>query len=278
MPLASVNGVKIYYETHGEGEALMLISGTGASCDGWRKYQVPAFAKHHKVVIFDHRGVGKSDKPDETYSTRGFAADAVGLMEFLGIVRCSFIGHSMGGRVAQWIALDYPQRIYALVLSSSGSGKFSASTEVVRGLPLKQTEAMVKQGYEDWWTKHLSDADFMFPMDVREQHDELMRERRALAQGAMPPLRPYLRHVIARQQHETTDLLRNIKAPTLVIVGGKDVNVGGTGNHLESSKVLAERIPNAELVVIEGAAHGYMWQYPENANSVMMNFIDNIEN
>ena len=94
----------------------------------------------------------------------------------------------------------------------------------------------------------------------------------------MPPLRPYLRHVIARQQHETTDLLGNIKAPTLVIVGGKDVNVGGTGNHLESSKVLAERIPNAELVVIEGAAHGYMWQYPEKANSVMMNFIDNIDN
>ena len=90
----------------------------------------------------------------------------------------------------------------------------------------------------------------------------------------MPPLRPYLRHVIARQLHETTELLDQITAPTLVIVGEKDTTIGGTGNHFESAQALAERIPNAELVVMKDAAHGYMWQMPGEANQIVLKFLN----
>ena len=273
MPFAFVNNIQMYYEQFGEGQALILISGTGASCDGWRYYQVPAFCKAYQVIIFDHRGVGRSDKPDEPYSTRGFAADAVGLLDELGIDTAHLMGHSMGGRVAQWMALDFPERVRSLVLSSSGSGQYSPEVEVVRGLPLKQTQAMIEQGYEQWYVGHLADEDFMFPPEVRKAQPELLEQRRQLSQESRAPLRPYLRHVIARQQHETTALLGQIMAPTLVIVGEKDTTIGGTGNHFESGWLLAERIPNAEFVVMEGAAHGYMWQTPDRANQVVLDFL-----
>ena len=120
---------------------------------------------------------------------------------------------------------------------------------------------------------HLADDDFMFPLEIREKRPELLEQRRQLTRESMPPLRPYLRHVIARQQHETTDLLSQISAPTLVIVGEKDTTVGGTGNHYESASALAGHIPNAELVVMKNAAHGYMWQMPEEANEVILTFL-----
>jgi pimeloyl-ACP methyl ester carboxylesterase len=273
MPHLQLHDILMYYESHGTGEALMLISGTGATCDGWRPYQLPILLEEYQVIIFDHRGVGKSDKPDEPYSTRGFAADAIGLMDGLGIKKAHLLGHSMGGRVAQWIAIDYPHRVRSLILSSSGSGKFSPDIDVVRGLPLKQTEAMIERGYESWWMGHLADDDFMFPPEIREKRPELLEQRRQLTRESMPPLRPYLRHVIARQQHETTDLLDQISAPTLVVVGEKDTTIGGTGSHYESAIALAEYIPSAEFVVMKNAAHGYMWQMPEEANEVILTFL-----
>ncbi|MFN8458413.1 MAG: alpha/beta hydrolase [Anaerolineae bacterium] len=273
MPLAQINNIQLYYETHGQGAALLLVSGTGITCDIWRYHQAPAFAQAYQVIIFDHRGVGRSDKPDEAYSTRGFAADAVALLDVLGIDRAHIMGHSMGGRVAQWIALDYPERVRSLVLSSSGSGQFAPEVEVVRGLPLKQTEAMIEQGYEQWWLNHLANEDFMFPLEVRQAQPELLAQRRQLALESIPPLRPYLRHVIARQQHETSALLHRITAPTLVIVGEQDTTIGGTGNHFAAARALAQRIPGAELVVMKGAAHGYLWQMPGEANSVILDFL-----
>lgn len=273
MPFAQVNGIRMYYETYGQGDALLLISGTGITCDHWRYFQVPAFSQAFQVIIFDHRGVGQSDKPDEPYSTRGFAADAVGLLDALGIERAHLVGHSMGGRVAQWAALDHAARVQSLVLSSSGSGQFAPHVEVIRGLPLKQTEVMIRQGYEQWWLSHLADEDFMFPAEVRAARPDLLEQRRQLARQTMPPLRPYLRHVIARQQHETTALLAHITAPTLVIVGEKDTTLGGTGNHFEAAQVLAQRIPQAKLVVMKGAAHGYLWQMPDESNRVILEFV-----
>ncbi|MFQ5855423.1 MAG: alpha/beta hydrolase [Anaerolineae bacterium] len=277
MPFAQVNDIRLYYETHGEGEALMLLSGTGMSGDHWHVFQVPAFSQAYQVITFDYRGVGQSDKPDAPYSTRLFAADAVGLLDALGVERAHVMGHSMGGRVAQWIALDHPERVRSLILSSSGPGQYAPEVDVVRGVPLKQAVEMIEMGYEQWWQAHFADDDFMFPPEVRAAQPELLAQRRQMAANARPPLRPYLRHVIARQQHETTAMLDQIEAPTLVIAGSKDTTVGGTGNHFEAARVLAERIPHAELVVMEGAAHGYLWQMPDEANRIVLDFLRRVK-
>jgi pimeloyl-ACP methyl ester carboxylesterase len=277
MPFAQVNDVRLYYEGHGEGQALLLLSGTGETGDHWHVFQVPAFSQAYRVITFDYRGVGRSDKPDAPYSTRQFAADAAGLLAALGVERAHVMGHSMGGRVAQWVALDYSERVRSLVLSSTGSGQYAPEVDVVRGLPLKQTLEMIEMGYEAWWQAHFADEDFWYPPEVRAARPDLLARRRELSARTRPPLRPYLRHVIARQQHETTALLGRITAPTLVLVGSQDTTVGGTGDHFQAAQALAERIPGAKLVVVQGAAHGYLWQMPGEANRIVLEFLRQVK-
>ena len=118
-----VDDVNLYYEIYGQGDPLVLIAGTGISCAPWRVFQVPEFSRHYQVVIYDHRGLGRSDKPDMPYSTRLFAKDCASLMDALAIPKAHIMGHSMGGRVAQWLALDHPEKVRSLVLSRSGSRK-----------------------------------------------------------------------------------------------------------------------------------------------------------
>ena len=118
-----VDDVNLYYELYGQGDPLVLVAGTGISLAPWRVSQVPEFAKHYQVLIYDHRGLGRSDQPDMRYTTRLFAKDCAGLMDALGINRAHMMGHSMGARVCQWIALDYPEKVRSLVLSGPGFRK-----------------------------------------------------------------------------------------------------------------------------------------------------------
>jgi pimeloyl-ACP methyl ester carboxylesterase len=268
-----VDDVNLYYETYGRGDPLVLVAGTGISCAPWRVFQVPEFSKHYQVVIYDHRGLGRSDKPDVLYTTRMFARDCAGLMDALGIPRAHIMGHSMGGRVAQWVALDYPEKVRSLVLSGSGSGKFSDEIEdYPRGVPIETCVELIEKGYEKYQHDHWGPG-FMFTDEFVREHPEVVKQFQDLIVEEVPPLKCYLRHVIARQCHETTDFLPRIKAPTLVIVGSKDTREGGTGSHVASSRVLAEKIPGAELVIVEGGKHGYLREMPEKGHPPILDFL-----
>jgi len=113
----------------------------------------------------------------------------------------------------------------------------------------------------------------MFTDQFMKEHPEVVKKFQELIVEEVPPLKCYLRHVIARQCHETTDLLPKIKAPTLVIVGSKDTHEGGTGSHVESAKVLGEKIPNAELVLVEGGRHGYLREMPDKGHPPILDFL-----
>ena len=194
------------------------------------------------MLIYDHRGLGRSDKPDVPYSTRLFAKDCAGLMDALGIKKAHVMGHSMGGRVAQWLALDYPDKIRSLVLSGSGSGKYSELLEdYPRGVPMDAALEMIEKGYEKYQHDHWGPG-FMFSEQFMKEHPEVVKKYQELIVDEVPPLKCYLRHVVARQCHETTDIVDRIKAPTLVIVGSKDTHEGGTGSHVDSAKALADKI------------------------------------
>ena len=267
-----VDDVNLYFELYGRGDPLILISGTGMTCAYWRIFQVPEFSKYYQVLIYDHWGLGRSDKPDMPYTTQLFAKDCAGLMDALRIESAHIMGHSMGGRVAQWLALDYPQKVRSLVLSGTGSGNFRNSVDYPRGVPLNLCVEMIEKGYESYMAAHW-EGRFMFTEDFARQHPEIVKRFQDAVLGDLPPLKFYLRHVIARQQHETTDLLTRIGVPTLVIVGGEDTVEGGTSSHLESSKVLAERIANAELFIVAGGAHGYLRQIPEKGHPPILDFL-----
>ncbi len=122
MPKLRVNhDLEIYYEAHGQGPAMVFLSET--ACDGevWKINQVPEFSRDHKVIIHDYRGTGQSSKPSIDYTTRMFAGDVIALLDHLAVESAITIGHSMGGRVAQLLALDYPHRVKKLVLASTGA-------------------------------------------------------------------------------------------------------------------------------------------------------------
>ena len=269
----NVDGVNLYYELYGQGDPLVLIAGTGISLAPWRIAQVPEFFKHYQVLIYDHRGLGRSDKPDVPYSTRLFAKDCAGLMDALGIKRAHVMGHSMGGRVAQWLALDYPEKIRSLVLSGTGSGKYSELLEdYPRGVPMDAALEMIEKGYEKYQHDHWGPG-FMFSEQFMKEHPEVVKKYQELIVDEVPPLKCYLRHVVARQCHETTDIVDRIQAPTLVIVGSKDTHEGGTGSHVDSAKALADRIAGAEFVLVEGGRHGYLREMPEKGHPPILDFL-----
>jgi len=118
MPIAKINRIDINYMVEGQGEPLVMIAGFSADQSLW-KSQLPAFKKKFQVVIFDNRGVGKSDKPKGPYSPRMMSEDTIKLMDFLNIKKAHILGHSMGGLIAQEIAINHPERIMKLILAST---------------------------------------------------------------------------------------------------------------------------------------------------------------
>lgn len=272
MPLIKINDLNFYYEIHGAGEPLVLISGTGFSCEHWKVFQVPDLSKHYRVLIWDHRGTGRSDKPEVHYTTRMFAADCVNLMNALKIKTAHIMGHSMGGRVAQWVAIDHPECVATLILSGSGPGTAYDGQFYERGVPFGTITELMEKGFETYMRDHVA-SDFMFPPEFVREHPEVVKRFEESSMNHPTPLRPYLRHVIARQEHETRHLLDKINCPTLVICGGADRKEGGTGNHVRSSEALAQGIKGAELTVVEGGHHGYLRQMPEKANAYFVEFL-----
>ncbi len=120
MPTVQVNGLSMYYEIHGEGSPLILITGFGSEVTEYNAIVRP-LAKHRKVVIFDNRGAGRTDRPDSPFSISTMADDAAGLMTALGIERADVLGISMGGRIALVLTLRYPAKVNRLVLASTAA-------------------------------------------------------------------------------------------------------------------------------------------------------------
>ena len=121
MSQVLVNGVKLYYEIHGTGEPLLLIEGLGYASWSWFR-QIEVLSDSYGVVCFDNRGVGKSDKPDIPYSIELMADDVARLLESLSIEKAHILGVSMGGYIAQKLAINYPQKVKSLVLGCTSFG------------------------------------------------------------------------------------------------------------------------------------------------------------
>ncbi len=263
-----VRGHPIAFELRGTGAPLLLVAGTGYPAATWPPGILDALAARHTVLTFDHRGTGGTPSSADRYSTRLFADDALGLLDGLGLEPAHVVGHSMGGRVAQWMALERRERVRSLVLAATGPGQFRADRPVTRGVPVHTAVELVEKGYERYMRDHIRGTFFTpefataHPEVVEWLHEAFWRER--------PDLEGYLRHVVARQEHQTAERLAEIGVPTLVLVGDRDTAAMGTGMHTEQSDFLLARIPGAAKRVIAGAAHGYFWQMPdETARAIL---------
>ena len=266
------DGLPIAYELTGSGDPLMLVAGTGYPGATWHPDLVDRLAAGHRVVTFDHRGTGGTPSTPGRYSTRLFAADGLALLDVLGLPPTHVVGHSMGGRVAQWMALDRPDRVSSLVLAASGPGEFRPDMPVTRGIPVHTARDMIELGYERYMRMHIA-ATFFTPEFVAAEPDRVEWLFRAFWEHR-PSLEDYLRHIVARQEHQTADRLVEIPTPSLVLIGDRDTHQGGTGVHWEQSEFLLRHLPNAERRVIEGASHGYFWQLPELSAAIVLEWTD----
>jgi len=267
MPTLQLTDAEIYYEVHGHGQAIVFLSET--ACDGevWKIHQVSEFSKDHRVIIHDYRGTGQSSKPSIDYTTQMFARDVIALMDHLKADDAIVVGHSMGGRVAQLLALDYPGRVKKLVLASTGS-----HYPQTKGLPLKIIKEMIEWGYEKYERDHTILVGFTD--EFVKNHPERVEHYLKVRMQNLCPVEFYLRHLLARQAHDTSARLKDIRQPTLILVGEDDRNMTSEVNHRMSSDILAKGIPHSKLVVLQNERHSYFFANPDAAHKIIRDFIN----
>jgi pimeloyl-ACP methyl ester carboxylesterase len=265
MPITSVQGRKVYYESHGEagGVPLLLVMGMGGSCRGWLPLQVPEFSQKRRTLIFDHRGAGGSEDPGGPLSTRLMADDTAGLLDALGIERADVLGVFMGGMVAQELTLAHPGRVDRLVLVGT-----YARPDAKRRLLLQQWRDLARAGagVETLVRERLL---WTLQDDTLEQQDLID----AMVEFFTRDGAPLSADVFARQceaclQHDTADRLRRIRQRTLVICGRQDA-LTPPKFHRE----LADEIPGAHLVTIAHGAHLVMAESAESFNRTVLQFL-----
>jgi pimeloyl-ACP methyl ester carboxylesterase len=263
MAQASVAGIEIDYYIEGQGPPLLMIMGLGGQASSWGEPLLSALRGRLTTVRFSNRGTGRSSRLDGDVTMRLMADDAAGLLDELGIERAHVLGISMGGMIAQELALNHPQRVRGLVLGCTlcgGPRAITASPEVLAmiqpepGLP---REEQIRKAWPAMCTPEFIEA-------RREFMEEMLRE--SLVHPT--PVQTLLRQSAGIQAFDAYGRLPGISAPTLVIHGDRDVLVPPA-----NAVVLRERIPGAELRVIEGAAHNFFWEKPEESAAVISEFL-----
>lgn len=262
MPRIRVGDIQIHYREIGSGEPLMMIMGWGADQTAWA-FQLPDFSREFRCVIFDNRGSGETDQPDSPYTTRLMAGDTIGLMDGLGIDRAHLLGLSMGGMIAQEIAIDHPERVRTLELHATLAKPDAHLAETIKMLVRAKAAFSTEE-----FTRALL-AHVLTPKTYRERPDfvELLVKRAADA-SSQTSLAGLTRQAEACISHDSLDRLRKIHCPTLITVGAEDVFVP-----LRFSRVLQEGIRGAELIVIGDGGHGYFWEEPEAFNQACLAFL-----
>ena len=249
MPFAvALDGTRLAFEVSGTGKPLLLLSGQGQDRHMWR-LAAPLLARQFQVICMDYRGTGTSDKPQQpAYSTRGFAADAIAVLDALGIAKAAMYGISMGGRVCQWLGIDYPERISALVLGATTPGKHGVPRDA-------EANAWLQTGDIARITPLLYSAAFA------ATHPECL-------EPAPTPAFARRLHYLASEAHDTWELLPQITAPTLILHGDAD-----RINPPENARLLATHIPHAHLHWIKDGRHGYVDEHLQAACDIVSAFL-----
>jgi pimeloyl-ACP methyl ester carboxylesterase len=263
MPLASVNGLDLYYEETGSGPPLFLITGLSGNTLGWAMLQ-PALAERFRVIAFDNRGAGRSSAPPGPYTTRQMANDAAALLDHLGIDRADVIGHSMGGMIAQELALAHPARVERMILY----GTFARPRPAILDPWLNAWVHACQRG-ADPREVALSLMPWFFTPALMAQQN---RVETALAEWLADPY-PAPAHGIAAQadacrSHDTLDRLPQIAAPTLVLVGAEDIVTP-----VSCAQELVAGIPGARLHVLDRGGHIADAEYPEAVTEALLAFL-----
>lgn len=263
MPKVSLGPIQLAYQVHGQGDPLLLIGGFTMVKEAWA-YQIEGLSKRFEVIAFDNRGVGQSTVPQEPFSISDMARDAIGLLDALGISSANIFGISMGGLIAQSMALDYPKRVRKLALGCTTHGGKEAvapKQEVMELMAKAADPSIAPQEAVRMRVPILFGERFLKEEPVRLQEWISGAIQHApTPQGAALQMR-------ALSRFNVRERLGEISCPVLVITGSQDRMMDP-----ENSRLLAARIPGARLYMVEGAGHLFFLEKPEEVNRVLTEF------
>jgi 3-oxoadipate enol-lactonase len=262
---AAADGTRLHYRLVGRATAppVLMIQGLATDMTGWTLQRV-AFAHRFRTVAMDNRGVGRSGKPFGRYSLEQMAADALAVLDHAGIDSAHVMGASMGGAIAQLLALHHPERVRSLVLACTACRNHPWRRELLA----EWASIANERGMNEMARRAVHWV--VAPRSVRRLWPALGWFG-PLAMS--PPAHAFASQVraILDAPEERVDRLATLDIPTLVVVGNQDI-LTPRGD----SEELAERIPGAELVVISGAAHGLMIEHATTFNRVVLDFLTRV--
>lgn len=262
IPFFKHNDVELYYIKEGKGEPLVLINGLGTKMN-W-SFQIPFFKEKMMVISPHNRGVGKSSRPNYPYTMDMFVDDIKNLLEHLNIKqKIHLCGISMGGMIAQYYALKYPNSVKSLVLCST-SANYSPKS-------LIESQELMQNFSPEQKFKTRVAALFSRPFKKILRQDKALYKRLEKEFMEDPTtLQDYVNQGAAITGHDTTNDLDKIKQPTLILLGDDDRIIPT----LEHSKLLHEKIPNSKLEIISNTGHGFNAEKAEEVNNLLWNFIN----
>jgi pimeloyl-ACP methyl ester carboxylesterase len=261
MPTMHANGIRINYADEGDGpETVLLINGLADTLETW-DFQVPALLEAgYRVVRFDNRGIGATDKPAGPYSAELLADDAKAVADELGLSEYHVMGVSMGGMIAQRFALKYPEVVRTATFSSTyaAPGPFCsrmfsmwADAAPVHGVPFVMRDVTL-------WA---------FTLDFFQNREDELKEFETAMRYMDQPVHAYLAQLAVIQNHDATAELGTLKMPTLVMAGEEDILIPTALSH-----DLHELIPGSCWRTTPGG-HGCMWEHPDEFNSAFVEFL-----
>ena len=261
MPIIEVNDIHMYIESHGEGFPLFMILGLSCDVNWWTPEIIEAMAKNFKTIVFDNRGIGQSDKPEINYSIKMFADDTVGLMNALNIEKAHVLGLSMGGFIAQEIALSYPERVEKLILCCThcGGAKALAPSNEAMNFLLNPPEKPIEFAN--------SFIPLLFTRTFIERNPDFIESYKQRMLRIPFNLGLYKRQLQA-MSFNAARRIKNINIPTLILHGKEDILLP-PGN----AEILAKGIPNARKVILDNTAHFLFQPDTEKVTTLISEFL-----
>jgi pimeloyl-ACP methyl ester carboxylesterase len=267
-----VGDINIAYKRFGQGKPILFIPGTGQTKDAWDPTLLSQLAAtNHTVIVFDNRGMGETTAGTKPFSIEQFANDTAGLLDALQIEKADVFGVSLGTFIAQELTLNYPQKVDRLILHAGycgGNEAIYASGQALETIMTLNSPQILQNMTAEQQAMIL--AQIMFPPQWLEEHPEILNSVIQLA-----PVRSATPEIIQQQGlasgtwKGSCDRLANITQPTLLIVGDQDLLIPAA-----NSIMMAQRIPNSWLVIIQGTGHGMMLQVPNEFSAIVQTFLE----
>jgi pimeloyl-ACP methyl ester carboxylesterase len=257
-----VGDIDMAYREYGDGFPLVKIVGFASTMDGGDPELLAALALKFRVITFDNRGMGETSAGTRPFTIEQFAEDTAGLMDALGIERAHVLGISMGGFIAQELALHFPENVEKLILMASSCGGIDA-------IPISP-EVMDELGDFSGATEErlVRMAALLFPQAWLSEHEAEARKKLSLA-PKIPSIESVRKQAAAMQNWPgACDRLAELEIPTLVIAGTDDEVIDP-----QNSSITADKLPGGELSLLEGAGHGLTFQCPLDCARTVIDFL-----